>query len=182
MSTALYPGDGILVPPYGRLYLDLNDPLAAIGPVPMPALHATRGFTELTFDLGPGTSPLRPIATSLPSWSAQAVVIAPNEPTLLTNVYSFRPILLPKGFTQATVTQGTPVVIPRTVQHQTFAIRNDGRGALTVQQKVGSTNLGPAQVIPERAQVRVLLAAPGNAIEVAGAKTTAIDFVWAFNR
>jgi hypothetical protein len=182
MSMALLPGDGVAVPPYGRLYLDLLDPLAAIGPIVMPPMHPSRGYSEMTFDMGPATSPIRKVAAALPAWSAQAVVIASGQPTRLTNPFTFRPILLPPGFTAATAVQGTPHVLPRTTSHATFAIRNDGIGTLSVQQKVAQTNIGPAVSIPEFCMVRITPAVAANTIEISSTKTTPTDFVWAFNQ
>jgi hypothetical protein len=182
MSMAVLPGGGVPVPPYGQLFLDLVDPLAALGPVVMPPMHPSRGYAEMTFNMGTAANPVRKIAASLPSWSTQAVVIAQNQPTRLTNVFTMRPIMLPQGFTAASAVQGTPVVVPKTPQNTTFAIRNDGRGELTVQQKINQTNVGPAVSIAERAMVRLSLLVAPNSIEVSSAKTTATGFVWAFDR
>ena len=64
----------------------------------------------------------------------------------------------------------------------TLALRNDGRGVLSIQQKRGTTNIGPAVSAYERAMVRIALSPAATSIEVSTAQTKVVDFVWGLNQ
>jgi hypothetical protein len=180
VSQTVFPNGG-LPTPFGPLHVDLSDPLFSLSPIVMPALDAL-GNSSFTLALGPATSPLRPILKEMASWSTQAMVTPlPTVKWQLSSLVTMRPRLTPTGFTAATAVQGTPASITRTVGPGTFVVRNDGRGELEVQFYIGTGKIGGATKVFERSMVRVIAPVAANRVEVTGFKTTATNFVHAFN-
>lgn len=181
MSETVIPGGGINIPGFGQLHLNLGDPLFGIGPFLFPPLDAN-GRAVIPFKLGATNGPLRPIAASFASWSAQALVIGRGQPNRLSNLFTFRPKLTPVPFTAARAVKGTPAVIPKTIQQLSIYLRNDGRGEVVIQPKRSSVNIGPPATVAERTAVRIVLPAAATTVEVSSQKTTAAEFVYAYNR
>ncbi len=177
-STTTFPGK---VPtPFGDLYLNLLDPLFAAGPQLMGAI--TGGKASLSLNLGAANNPLRGVIANLPNFSGQAVVASQSAGVKLSTLMSFRGKLVPTGFTAGTAVSGTPASISKRVADRNIVVRNDGAGTLTVQAKRGSTNIGPATVVPERTAVRITLPVAASSVAVSSNKSTATDFVYGYNR
>lgn len=179
-SQVVLPGGGVNLPGLGQLHIDPVDPLM-LGPLVFPGLDAN-GTASFPLKFGPPNGGLRNLAATFPSWSAQAVVIKSGAPTQLTNLYTFRALLEPKGFTAATAVKGTPASIPHTPSQTTIFIRNDGRGVLTVQPMRGSQKIGPAFTVRDRSASRLPAHPAASTIEVSSNFTTPTKFVWAYNR
>lgn len=163
---------GGIATPFGRFFLDPRDPLFALGPIAGRPLDASGGAL-LALDLGAASSPLRRVASSIPSWSAQAVVL--KSQVRLSTLFTFRPVVAPPGFQRGTATAAAPALIRRSGND--FTIRNDGRGVLRVAQLKGNVVIGPATVVPERTMARIALAPAATALRVASNKTRPTHFV-----
>ena len=178
-ANTVFPNGGV-PSPFGRLHIDITDPLFnAIGPVVMGALDAG-GNGALTLNFGPGNSTLRPIVADFPSWSAQALVFGKN-PAELTNLFAFRTKLLPTGFTAGQADAANTAKLPKTITDQTILVRNDGRGLLTVKQTRGTSVFGTADVC-ERTAVRLILNPAASDVEISTTTTNPVKFVWAYNK
>lgn len=174
-------GNGGAPTPCGSLHLDIGDPLfRAIGAIAMPTLSAT-GESRLDLNLGPASSRLRPILANFESVSAQALVFT-DAGCSLSNLFTFRPRLLPNGFTSNTVTSGMPIQLrPTRGIHRTILVRNDGAGAVRVTQRRGTTRLGQVQ-IGERTAVRISVNPASTQVEIGTAQTGGVNLIWAWNR
>lgn len=155
-ATTVFPGGGIATP-YGQLHLNLADPLFAAGPILMPPLSST-GVSQITLDLGSGTSPLRSLAAELGCWHAQAVAVSTKAEIELSSLWTMRTKLLTTGFTRATAYKGNPHRVSRNAVPGLLLVRNDGRGQLVVQGKDSAgNNRGAAVTVCERSCVQLPL-------------------------
>lgn len=181
-SGAALPAGGVPTP-FGRLYIDITDPLFAVGPIPMPPLDSlgTANFDGLK-NLGAANGVVRQVMSSFPHLSWQGAVINKSAEIRLTSIFSFRPLSLPTGWTAAQAAAGSAVSLTKTISQVNIVVRNDGRGMLSVQAKRGSTNIGPAVAVAERTAVRVVLSAAANAVEISSQKSTPTRFIWAWNK
>ncbi len=175
-STTTFP-TGVPTP-FGRLYLDVLDPLFALGPQVMGPISS--GTASLSLNLGAANNPLRGVVANLPNFSAQAAAISRTQGVRLSTLMSFRPKLVPAGFRAGAATTAAPVSIRKLASQRNILVRNDGAGTLSVQPKRGTRKIGPATIVPERCAVRVDLTAASAAtsIEIAANKTTPVRFVY----
>jgi hypothetical protein len=182
-SLAALPGGNGVPTPFGSLFLNPADPLFAVGAMGVAQLNGA-GQGQVPLNLGPSNSPLRPIVATLPTWTAQAVVIdSTGGNTKLTNVFTFRPATAPKGFTATQVTKGAEVKVPRALGDTSIFIRNDGYGEVTVQFKLNTGQVvGPPATVCEFTAVRYLPASPvpGN-FHITSNKTNPTDILYRKN-
>jgi hypothetical protein len=178
LSIAVYPGAG-LPTPLGRLFVDLADPLMALGPLTFPPL-AGSGEATLTLPLGGPSSGARLAIANLPAISAQAVCVdRAAVQSRLSNLFTFRPRALPAGF-QASVATTAGIIVARPLLSATLLVRSDGRGTLSVQQKANATAIGPAVLVCERSAVRVSLMPATTQVELRSNKAAGTQFVYTF--
>lgn len=174
-SQTVFPNGGVPTP-FGRLHLNLADPIFnAAGPQVMPVL-STSGQSIYTLQFGPGNSTVRPVVREFPNWSAQAAVIT-DSGLELSSLFSFRTLTTPQGFTASSADAATAFSTPRTVRETVLVIRNDGPGVIKVDQRRGSTSFGTADVC-ERTAVRLAISGAANEIRVTTTSTQPVNFNW----
>ena len=166
----------------GQVRIEILDPLFAIlGPIATQALTSNgTGTSKLT--LGKGPNGLRTIVGDFANWHTQALVVKAGEKPILSSLWSMRPKLLPAGYTKASSVKGTPTNISKTAAQRTMLLRNDGPGELVVEQYRGSTKLPGSTLICERTAVRMNLSIAATIVRVSTSKTSAVDFIHAYNK
>jgi len=138
------------------------------------------GAGKLTFNMGPPNSSIRQVAILLPMWSTQALLIK-GSTAKLTNLYTMRPNLKPANFTSAQATATAPIQMSRQPTNTTIYVRNDGRGVLSVVQKVGQNPFGPTIKVPEFTGVNIAIAPPVTSIEIStNSATTKVLYRYGF--
>ncbi len=165
----------------GGLSLDVGSPLFALGGFPMGVLSAT-GTGSMALNLGPKTSPLRPIVAGLPAIHAQAYVAKAGKTPLFSSLWTVRPTLKPAGFSRGETTSGTPISMTKTGADKTLYVRNDGPGAVVVKTYIGTNPIGPSTIIPERTGKRVILFPAATKVTIETQKSGKVDVAYAYNK
>ncbi len=164
----------------GSLSLDIGSPLFALGGFPMGVLSAT-GTGSMSLNLGPKTSPLRPIVAGLPALHGQVFVAKAGKTSTFSSLWTVRPVLKAAGFTRGETTSGTPISMTKKVTDRTLYIRNDGPGAVTVQTLIGTNPIGSPVTVPERTGMRILLFPAATKVRISTKKTSKVDVAYKYN-
>jgi hypothetical protein len=158
----------------GSLSLDVGGGLFSVGPLPMGRLDS-KGGGGFSLDLGVGNSLLRKFFTSFPAIHAQSLVVKAGKAPWLSSLWTFRPLLKPKGFTRGVTTSGTPISLVKTAARRVLFLRNDGPGGVQIVNYLGNTRIGPITTVPERMAMKISLASKANRIQIETKKTGRVD-------